>query len=326
MTEVSDAEIGAAVARLRAGGLVAMPTETVYGLAADASNDSAVRALFALKGRPANHPVIVHLPDAGHLLRWAASVPAIARQLAQHFWPGPLTMVLPRAPGVSNLITGGQDSVGLRVPAHPVALRLLAKFGAGLAAPSANRYGQVSPTTALHVRSEFTAELPMILDGGPCPVGIESTIVDLRDGQIRLLRPGFIAVAQLQDCAATVPGVQVFLAPASNSLRVPGSAATHYAPNTPVRLVATAMLASVLLDYHRSGVEVAVLAFGPASDWPQNWISAQCEPADYARQLYARLRSLDAVGCDSIVVELPPNSPDWLAVQDRLSRAATPVT
>jgi tRNA threonylcarbamoyl adenosine modification protein (Sua5/YciO/YrdC/YwlC family) len=190
-------EVVRAAALLRAGELVAFPTETVYGLGADASNPGAIARIFAAKGRPADHPLIVHLPDAGQLERWAVDIPEAAHGLAAAFWPGPLTLILRRHPSVSDAITGGQDTVGLRVPNHPLALQLLREFGGGVAAPSANRFGRISPTTAAHVRDELGAAVSMILDGGPCAVGIESTILDLSAGRARILRPGMLDAAAI---------------------------------------------------------------------------------------------------------------------------------
>ncbi|HYS50590.1 MAG TPA: L-threonylcarbamoyladenylate synthase, partial [Burkholderiales bacterium] len=178
------------MAILRRGGLVAFPTETVYGLGADASNPAAVARIYEVKGRPAGHPVIVHIGDIGQLARWARDIPEAATKLATHFWPGPLTLVLRRAPGVGSQLSGGQDTIGLRVPGHPVALQLLREFGGGIAAPSANRFGRISPTAAEHVRSDLASEVELILDGGACEIGIESTIVDLSRGRPVLLRPG----------------------------------------------------------------------------------------------------------------------------------------
>ncbi|MBS0394634.1 MAG: threonylcarbamoyl-AMP synthase, partial [Proteobacteria bacterium] len=229
-------DIDRAVALLRAGELVAFPTETVYGLGADARNAAAIAKIYALKRRPAGHPLIVHLADAAQLPLWAAQVPAAAARLAARFWPGPLTLILPRAAGVADALTGGQDSVGLRVPAHPLAQALLRGFGGGVAAPSANRYGRVSPTHAAHVREEFGAEAPFILDGGECRVGLESTIVSLV-GEPLLLRPGGVALAELEDTIGPLRR-----AAAGEGPRAPGTTAAHYAPATRLALVAPPQL------------------------------------------------------------------------------------
>ncbi|HEY5290991.1 MAG TPA: L-threonylcarbamoyladenylate synthase, partial [Burkholderiales bacterium] len=243
------AEIRRAAAILRAGGLVAFPTETVYGLGADASNPAAVAKIFAAKGRPQDHPVIVHLGSIELLPLWAGEIPAAAHKLAAAFWPGPLTLILKRAAGVSDCVTGGQDTVGLRIPGHPVALELLQAFAgaeggrafSGIAAPSANRFGRISPTTAAHVRAELGAAVEWVLDGGECGVGIESTIVDLSRGRAVLLRPGQITPAQI----AAVLGDEV-AQPDAAAPRVPGAQGSHYAPRTPLHLVAAAELPAKL--------------------------------------------------------------------------------
>src|SRR5262245_18326164 len=229
---VLQGEIQEAVEALRAGELVAFPTETVYGLGANANNPDAVRKIFALKGRPATHPVIVHIDHPRYLQRWVRDMPPEAQKLADAFWPGPLTLVVKRAPAVHDVITGGQDTVAIRVPSHPVAQQLLNAFGGGIAAPSANRFGHVSPTRAEHVREEFGEQLPMILDGGECKVGLESTIVSCVGEVPRLLRPGSISITQLR---AVVPNLQTNSDPASP--RVPGTLSRHYSPSTAVNLV-----------------------------------------------------------------------------------------
>ncbi|MBI1844800.1 MAG: threonylcarbamoyl-AMP synthase, partial [Actinobacteria bacterium] len=224
--------IAGAVGVLRAGGLVAFPTETVYGLGADASNDEAVRRIFAVKGRPTDHPLIVHLGDADQLDAWAREIPSDARLLAAACWPGPLTLVLWRSSAVSDVVTGGRDSVGLRVPSHPVALELLRAFGGGVAAPSANRFGRVSPTTAAHVVADLGDDVDLVLDGGPCAVGVESTIVDLTGEAPMLLRQGGVSIE-------TIEGVigRAVIATAEGPARAPGMLAAHYAPTARVELV-----------------------------------------------------------------------------------------
>jgi L-threonylcarbamoyladenylate synthase len=243
-------------------------------------------------------------------------VPDEAHALAQRFWPGPLTLILRRAAHVSDLVTGGQDTVGLRVPAHPLARALLDAFGGGLAAPSANRYGHVSPTTAQHVREEFGDEVPIVLDGGPCAIGIESTIVDLSGCQPRMLRPGRIARADIEAAIGALPEL-----PSDDAPRTPGSTKSHYAPRTPVELVDRASLAQRAAEARADGAGALVLAIAS--------MPAGCEglvlPADadgYARHLYAALRRLDAEGADRIVIERPPRDAQWLAIGDRLQRAA----
>jgi len=300
-------DIAAAVAALRAGGLVAMPTETVYGLGADARNPAALRKVYALKGRPADHPLILHLADAAALPQWVADLPPAAQALAARFWPGPLTLVLRRAPGVPDELTGGQDSVAVRVPSHPVAQALLRAFGGGIAAPSANRYGRVSPTRAAHVREEFPDGIAVILEGGDCEVGLESTIVSLLGPVPQLLRPGVIGGAALE----AVLGVPVAGVAAAPAPRVPGSTAQHYAPRTPLELVPAGGLAAASARAAGEGLRVATLACPPGSD-----------AATYGRGLYASLRELDARGVDRLLVEAVPTTPEWEAVRDRLMRAA----
>ena len=315
------AEIARAVALLRAGELVAFPTETVYGLGADAANAAAVAKIFAAKGRPSEHPLIVHLPSADHLARWARELPAEAEKLAAAFWPGPLTLILRRRPEVPDAVTGGQDTVGLRVPSHPLALELLAAFDGGIAAPSANRFGRISPTTAAHVREELGGRVPLVLDGGACPVGIESTILDLSRGAPVLLRPGAIGAADLARVLGRAPELA---APKAEAPRVSGSLEAHYAPRTPLQLVSSDGLLFALRDALVAGEKVAVLA--PTAQAISHdlvtWTQAPAEPAGFAHDLYASLRALDALGCVRILVQQPPAGEAWLAVNDRLCRAA----
>jgi L-threonylcarbamoyladenylate synthase len=310
-----------AVAVLQSGELVAFPTETVYGLGADASNPKAVAKIFALKGRPADHPVIVHVGSAKQIADWAVEVPESARKLAAAFWPGPLTMILRKAARVDAIVTGGQDTVGLRCPSHPVAQALLAEFakaGSGaIAAPSANRFGHVSPTTAQHVRDEFGPDL-LVLDGGACEVGIESTIVDLSRGAPVLLRPGAITREQIAAALGEAPRGRDDAAP-----RASGTLASHYAPRTPLELVAEAALESRVREATAKGQRVAVLARGPArASAAASWHCAPEGAGAYAHDLYANLRALDASGAGLILVEAPPRDAGWEAVNDRLDRAA----
>jgi L-threonylcarbamoyladenylate synthase len=315
---LSDSSIAKAVEVLRAGRLVAFPTETVYGLGADASQAEAVRKIFRAKGRPADHPVIVHLGTARELGAWAREIPDAAWQLAERFWPGPLTLILKRDPRVLDLVTGGQDTVGLRVPSHPIAAALLQAFNGGIAAPSANRFGRVSATTAEHVRQELGDAVDYILDGGACAVGIESTIVDLSSGAPVLLRPGRITVQEIESL------LKVPVSRGSNaSPRTPGTLPAHYAPGLPLRLAAVGMLDAAIREESVRG-PVAVLArhARPARSSATLWMTAPLDAAEYARLLYAGLRQIDASGCAVIVVETPPDTPDWSAVRDRLQRAA----
>jgi L-threonylcarbamoyladenylate synthase len=315
------AAIEAAASCLRGGELVAFPTETVYGLGADARNPEAVRRIFAAKGRPAAHPVIVHLADAGQLASWARTVPEGAARLAAAFWPGPLTLILPRAAHVADVVTGGQDSVGLRVPAHPVARALLAAFardGGGIAAPSANRFGRISPTTAAHVAEDLGESVAMILDGGACAVGIESTIVAFTGDEPVLLRPGGIGVDALSRVLGRPPR-----APDDSAPRASGTLAAHYAPRTPALLVPRHALQSEIAQLAARDERVAVLARAAArpDDLADVWIAAPADAAAYAHDLYANLRALDAADADVIVIESVPEDDAWLAVRDRLARA-----
>jgi L-threonylcarbamoyladenylate synthase len=306
-----------AVAILRRGGLVAFPTETVYGLGADARNPAAVARLYTVKGRPPDHPVIVHLGDPRQLSDWAREIPQVARTLADRFWPGPLTLVLKRAPNVGDCLTGGQDTVGLRIPGHPVALALLRRFGGGIAAPSANKFGRISPTTAQHVYKDLGGEVDMILNGGPCEVGIESTIVDLSRDRPVLLRPGRIGADEIAAATGLPMGLRDAKAP-----RAPGSLESHYAPRRPLQLVSEGSWEEVLRG--RTQAPLGVLAFRarPADDTSALWIAASLDPAKYARDLYANLRALDGSGCELILVENPPAGDAWTGVRDRLTRAA----
>ena len=312
-----DAVIAKAVALLRAGQVVALPTETVYGLGADALNPAAVARIFALKGRPADHPLIVHLPPDEPLEQWAADVPPAARALAQAFWPGPLTMILARGARVPRAVTGGQDTVALRVPDHPVALALLRAFGSGIAAPSANRFGHLSPTTAAHVRDEFGDALPLVLDGGPCRVGIESTIVDLTRGTPVVLRPGAVSAA---DIARVALGTDTTgdVNPAAPAPRASGLLERHYAPRTPAELVESAALPGRLADLTALGQTVGVLALGHSIG---DGIVLPNEAAAYSQGLYAALRALDRRGFSRLLIQAPPRDEPWRAVNDRLQRA-----
>jgi L-threonylcarbamoyladenylate synthase len=300
---------------LKRGGLVAFPTETVYGLGADASSREAVARLYAAKRRPADHPVIVHFASAEAAFEWAREVPPAARKLAKRFWPGPLTLILKRSAKAGDFVTGGQDSVGLRVPAHPVAHAMLAAFGGGVAAPSANRFGQVSPTTAAHVREDLGKDVELVLDGGPSEVGIESTIVDLSGAQPVLLRPGVVSRAMLEE-ALGMP----IAARQQDSPRHSGGLERHYAPKTPARMVPAHALDR---EIARLKDKVAVLAFSRPDERVDFWLRMPREPAAYAHRLYAALRELDGAHCEMILIEAPPESPEWAGVRDRLVRATS---
>jgi len=327
----SDPEaIAEAAQRIRAGALVGFPTETVYGLGADASNDDAVALIFAAKGRPPEHPLIVHVASAAQVADYASDVPEFAARLIAAFWPGPLTLILPRRAGVAAAAAGGQNSIGLRCPAHPVALALLKACGTGLAGPSANRFGRVSPTTALHVQEELGEDL-LVLDGGPCAVGIESTIVDCTRGQPVLLRPGLLTRAQLE--AACGQPVLDKDAPVSVAApRASGTLESHYAPNARVRLMDALALQAALdaLNANNAAAAtqaspgtVAVYARSPLRlNAPTLYRQMPDDAAAAAQQLFAVLRELDALGVSQIWVQAPPDAPEWDGVRDRLSRAA----
>ncbi len=319
--DVDREQIARAVAILKRGGLVAVPTETVYGLAADAENETAVRAIFEAKGRPADHPVIVHIAEANQVPLWAREIPGPARALAAAFWPGPLTLVLKRSDRSSDLITGGQDTVGLRCPAHPWARALLQAYGGALAAPSANSFGRISPTTADHVRGDLgekpAGRVDLILDGGPCPLGIESTIVDLSGSAPSILRPGAIT----QDMLERTLGMAIPVADAS-APRASGRLEKHYAPRTPLEIVPADQLHARIEEL--ADLRLAVLApLRPAAPAPHvlMWCSAAPNADDYAQALYAELHRMDAAGADRLLAAAPPSGPEWVAVRDRLWRA-----
>lgn len=317
--------IAEAARLIRSGELIGLPTETVYGLGADASNDAAVAQIFAAKGRPSNHPLIVHIAEAQQVLDYASSVPPFAASLIAAFWPGPLTLILPRKPDVATAAAGGQDSIGLRCPSHPVAQALLKACRTGVAGPSANRFGRVSPTTAAHVADELGDAL-FVLDGGPCDVGIESTIVDCTRGQPVLLRPGVLTRAQLEAaCGKAVLDKETLTA---NAPRASGTLASHYAPNAQVRLMnkteLQAALAAVepsqriaVYAYSIAGIDAVSAAYVLYRAMPQ-------QVAQVAHELFAVLREFDAQGVAQIWVEAPPATPEWDGVRDRLMRAATP--
>ena len=324
-----------AVALLQAGELVAFPTETVYGLGADAANPDAVARIFAAKGRPADHPLIVHLAGDGYLERWARDIPKSAWELAEAFWPGPLTMILPRGPETPYAVTGGQETVGVRVPAHPIALELLREYAragggrdgmSGIAAPSANKFGRISPTEAAHVREELGDAVALILDGGRSNVGIESTIIDLSrpEQPPRILRPGHITPEQIAEVIGAQPEY-AHRQTAANTPRVSGSLDGHYAPTTPMQIVPAEQLAAYLANAARdSSATVGLLLRGAPEPRAEARIRIRRlpdSPEGFARGLYATLRELDQAGCDQILVEALPHTPDWTAVADRLRRA-----
>ncbi|MGV9993610.1 L-threonylcarbamoyladenylate synthase [Streptomyces sp. NPDC003374] len=318
----ADSDIEKAAGVLRGGGLVAFPTETVYGLGADAGNADAVARVFHAKGRPPSHPLIVHLGDVEQLGGWVEDVTPTARLLAERFWPGPLTLVLRRGPRVSLAATGGLDTVAVRVPGHPVALALLSAFGGGVAAPSANRFGSVSPTTAQHVRAELGDAVDLVLDGGPCTVGVESTIVDATGGTPSVLRPGGVTREDLEAVLGQPLAVH-----STSGIRVPGRHPSHYAPRARVVLVAPEKVAAEAELAQDLGHKVGVLLPPSHADTAVQahaTVAVPASRADYARGLYGFLRELDQRGCDLIVASLPEEEGLGLAIANRLGRAAGP--
>lgn len=307
---------------LRAGNLVAFPTETVYGLGADASNPTAVGEIFKAKGRPADHPLIVHIADVDRLSDWAETVPESALKLAEHFWPGPLAMILPRHHRVPLAVTGGQQTVGVRAPNHPVALALLTEFGGGIAAPSANRYCRISPTQATHVEEELGNRVDMILDGGPCQVGVESTIIDLSTATPRLLRPGQISVEAIESILQTridIPNAQQ-----TGDIRAPGMLDIHYAPTTPAFRCSSEELAGQIQMRISANQTIGVLTYRSnvtAHKLLHN-IHLSDQPHHYARHLYAALRELDHQKTHILLIEQPPITEAWRAINDRLKKAS----
>ena len=313
-----------AVETLRAGNLVAFPTETVYGLGANASDPAAVVKIFDLKGRPPDHPVIVHLDNPRYLHRWVSEMPPLAQLLADAFWPGPLTLILPKAENVNDIVTGGQTSIGIRVPSHPMAQQLLTAFGGGIAAPSANRYGRLSPTRPEHVKEEFGDALEMILDGGESLIGLESTIVSCLNNEPRLLRPGFITRSQLEKVVGSV-GVRGDPSDSADAEipRVPGDRTLHYAPLTPLEIVPIEQLERRAGEITARREKVAVLALRPPLQTQRHmtWINAGKKADTYAHNLYNHLRTLDRAGCAKILVQEVPDDERWAAIRDRLKRA-----
>lgn len=331
---MGSADVAAAVEVLRRGGLVAFPTETVYGLGADAANPDAVTRIFTVKGRPRNHPVIVHLAQATAIKGWAAAVPPDAWALAEAFWPGPLTLILPRADHVPDAVTGGSSTVGLRVPAQPLALELLEAFGGGIAAPSANRFGRVSPTTAAHVRADLGADVDLVLDGGACAVGVESTIVDLSWGGPRVLRLGGLSVEALSDAlghpvvvSAVAGGPFGLSGPvgAAEASTAPGTLPSHYAPAARVEVLAAEAIAERAAVLIGQGRRVGLLAPRRITGLPDGLqaLPPAGSPQAYARCLYQRLREADRRGFDVLLAVPPPETGIGAAVADRLRRAAT---
>ena len=312
-------QIQRAVEVLKGGGVVAFPTETVYGLGGDAENEAAIERIFEIKGRPTAHPLIVHLGDASELASWAAEVSPVAWRLAERFWPGPLTIILRRSARVLDVVTGGLSTVGLRVPNHPVALALLRALGGALAAPSANRFGAVSPTTAAHVRQDLGGAVDLVLDGGSCQIGLESTIVDLSSGAAAILRPGGVSREELEEVMGeTVPIRE------GGPVRSPGQLHHHYAPRAEVIVATADQLAVRAADLQARGLRVAVSTGEAVAGLPPQVerIPLPESLADVARALYAVLREVDRRECDVVLITLPPEAGLGLAIADRLRRAS----
>jgi L-threonylcarbamoyladenylate synthase len=305
---------------LRHGGLVAFATETVYGLGADATNSAAVRRIFAAKGRPITNPLIVHVADAAIARRYVGNWPESAEQLARHFWPGPLTLVLPKADAIAVEVTAGRDTVGVRVPNHPMALQLLRAFDGPIAAPSANRANHISPTSAEDVRAELGDAVDLILDGGRCAVGIESTVVDLTINRPRILRPGGVSREQIE---AVIGPVDVFIGSADIVMAAtsPGQHARHYSPVTPAFRFDRNQRSEVLQRI-RLGEPIVMMIVGQdATILSTSVIEMPTDPQKYAREFYRTLRQQDQRRPSAIYLEMPPDETRWAAVRDRLMRA-----
>lgn len=315
--------VNQAVSLLQQGECVALPTETVYGLAADAANPAAVDKIFTAKGRPKNHPLIVHIPDVSHLSRWAIDIPESAYALAEQFWPGPLTLLLKKAPDVDTCVTGGLDTIALRVPAHPLFLSVLTKLDSGLAAPSANRYKQLSPTIAEQVTRGLAGRIAGVLEGGACDHGLESTILDLVSEQPRILRAGPISQQQLTDAL----GCEVQL-PAQHVEVVPGNVKAHYQPTTPAKLLSTEQIMAQAERLNAANSfflvwsEQAQRHLQESNERAQ-WRVMPATAAQYGQQLYVTLYQVDQQGAAQIIVEQPPQGDPWRAINDRLSRATS---
>ena len=319
-------KIATAAELLRSGGTVAFPTETVYGLGADISIPSAVAQIFKIKQRPTDHPLIVHFSDTSQLQHWAQEIPDSAWKLAEHFWPGPLTLILRRSNRIPTSVTGGQDTVGLRIPNHPVALDLLKTLGTNtaIAAPSANRFGRISPTTAAHVHNTLGKTVDMILDGGACNIGLESTIVSFNNDTPTILRPGGIPL----DALAKVLNGQIILANKNNATeRTPGTHASHYAPTTPLETHPPEHIHQRALELTAQGLRTVIITrLERMSNQPTNEniviFSMPHEPTAYGKELYAALHQFDHKEFDRLLIETPPNNTNWLTINDRLQRAS----
>lgn len=314
-------QITTAVALLRAGKLVAIPTETVYGLGADASNEEAVRRIFKAKNRPYDHPLIVHIASETQLSDWARDIPPAAKQLAAAFWPGPLTLILKKQPHVLDIVTGGQETIGLRIPSHPIANAVLRAFGGGVAAPSANQFTHISPTTAEAVREELGDQVDLILDGGDCAVGLESTIVDLSRDQPVILRPGMISAQMLSDVLRT----QVFSSRQDTpTTRAPGMHHLHYAPMTKTQVIEPHNLAHFFASLQQNDLPIAFVTHTTheVSTKPIRKVCMPDNAVAYAHDLYRVLRDLDHQHFQRIIIEAVPEDAEWDAIRDRLNKAS----
>ena len=300
-----------AVRLLKAGNIVAIPTETVYGLAADATSEQALRQIYAIKQRPMNNPLIVHIADTNQVRHWAAEFSQLAQKLANAFWPGPFTLVLPAKPHVSLIVRANQPTVALRVPSHPLTLQLLKESGLALAAPSANKFTQLSPTTAAHVTTGLGDNIA-VLDGGACKVGIESTIVVVQGNDWQLLRLGMISEATIESTAGKASSVF------SQPIKAPGQHQLHYSPRTPMRLFTSRDTLITSANAHS-----AALLIGEGTQPVCQVFQLNKNAADVAQQLYDTLHKMDALGVSELLIEAPPNAPEWLAILDRLTRAAS---
>lgn len=311
-------EIDQAAEILRRGGLVAFPTETVYGLGADARNSEAIKKIFAVKGRPSTNPLIVHVSGVAMAKLYSTRWPHQARVLAQNFWPGPLTLVLPKTKEIVPEATAGLDTVALRMPDHPLAIDLIRKFDGPIAAPSANRSTHVSPTTAEHVRQEFGSDVELIIDGGPCRVGIESTVLDLASPKPRILRPGDVTREQIEKFIGPIE-MNTIVTDTTTPAHSPGQQEVHYAPRTP------AFRFEIRQRDRISGDDVGIILIGDTTSQNERVITLGNDPAAYAHDLYAALRQLDDLNPRAIYVQSPPETPEWAAVRDRLRRATRPL-
>lgn len=318
MTAIISQDIQHAVDLLRKGELVAIPTDTVYGLAADASCPAAVKKIYHVKGRPSNQPLIVHIYNVSMLTQWARQIPPITYVLAEHFWPGALTFILPKATQVNTVVTGGQDTIGLRCPNHPLALALLRQFGGGVAAPSANRFRHISPTKPKHVLREIGDKIALILDGGQCDIGIESTILDLTGVTPCIVRQGMISAKMIADVCQqdVVDKTHVADRPAA-----PGNLAVHYAPDTQAKLVSSTKLIQII-NQHKQKIAVISRQQPMVTREDVVWLTMPDHPRDYAHHLYDTLRQADESGVDLILIEELPQQMAWAAITDRLTRAA----